>query len=1250
MSKKFLSGAIALTVAAAAFASPQFIAHRFEIFKSAPVSQGEIIFLGNSITNFHNWNEAFARPADAPLGEQLIGNRGVSDGRAYQWKENVQVILDAPVKPAKVFICIGTNDLNLNIAPATVANDIRAIIRHIQVASPQTEIYLESILPRSGATNARVALCNALLAPLAEEMGVSFIDLSETMKNVPAGGEWSYEGLHPKAHGYRLWTRQIAPQVGLECVYGDGTQVNGPLAGCVPVVKANQYSLFPVESDDILVVSDAWGDGVLWHELVGNHNVKNRSTGSGNLSFDQAKQWLELTLTHSPEIQKTPRAIVLGWGIGEVYAGTFNAATYKQHVIDLAAYAEELAPGSQIILCQVPALNANSETNVAAANAALAEISGYPVVNLIDEGITADAWAENSDASLCLKAPGCVRIAQALSKTLNATLGEGTATPVATADFNAFYANRNRRIEIGKAYNSLYQYSHVRNSLAGAAAIKQLEDDYLATSKTFTDADVAAARELASTTLSSIPVTLDAGKRYRLTLSNTAESKATRDGRSLTDTDGVPTSTNAEPSMSVGNDLWEITTRADGTFDIKNARSGRYLTAGASVTLSDDLPETGWNITPSDYRSGSYYNIYTTTPNCQLHILSEGSVTNWSGGTAPNKTDGGCAFDIIEFTGTYVDPGDAPVESGWYEIKSRQLDKYIVTVDNVYRQNANNAYSLKYTDAAPADETRAWVYIEVLNNATYFRASNGFYVGSNGCNYLAGYNMLTDGLFNIDGNYVLRRFSPWDGLVNDPLNTEAPYVGASGRDDARIHDFKRVSDTRLANYDLWSVTITATNPTNEFRDHSRLTCNGVTVYNGGTLFLPKGTTLSAADLTVIPAEGQTQGAETPSIFIDDANKTVAVDFSGGLSSGWHSIVLDSYVSGGRADVTGWTNTVVSEQRNNLITADSYMPQSGQSRRYHVAVHSVDAERPAASFFKVIKGNGTVSVRSINGHYIGSEGSGSRDNYDAQAADTDNPMMKTIGWVVWNGSGLTNKPTADHYALGRFGESKSNFLFAPVNLDDFDVYSVNIIGEDHASSLENDVRVTYNGQGNKGIDAVYGDGAFFVEHGTPVTAASFTVPAHRDNANPLVTLSGNVLTVDYNKTADDTPDPVVTDLVFLPENPSIEKGKSATVTVTVLPAEAAGTELEWSSANDAVATVANDGTINAVSVGSTEITVTALDSARFSKSFTVTVTETSAIVEIAAESPAAEIFDLQGRRVGRATRGIYIVNGKKICVK
>ncbi len=50
-------------------------------------------------------------------------------------------------KPAKVFLMIGTNDLDREKSVTEVRDKIGEILEFIQKKSPQTKVYLQSVLP-----------------------------------------------------------------------------------------------------------------------------------------------------------------------------------------------------------------------------------------------------------------------------------------------------------------------------------------------------------------------------------------------------------------------------------------------------------------------------------------------------------------------------------------------------------------------------------------------------------------------------------------------------------------------------------------------------------------------------------------------------------------------------------------------------------------------------------------------------------------------------------------------------------------------------------------------------------------------------------------------------------------------------------------------------------------------------------------------------------------------------------------------
>ena len=104
----------------------------------------------------------------------------------------------------------------------------------------------------------------------------------------------------------------------------------------------------------------------------------------------------------------------------------------------------------------------------------------------------------------------------------------------------------------------------------------------------------------------------------------------------------------------------------------------------------------------------------------------------------------------------------------------------------------------------------------------------------------------------------------------------------------------------------------------------------------------------------------------------------------------------------------------------------------------------------------------------------------------------------------------------------------------------------------------------------------------------------------DDADTTCNICGYVRTV--------TPGNVlVTGVALNKTSTSISVGNSETLTATVAPGNAANKALKWASSDEDVATVAPDGTVTAIKVGTATITATAADGSGKSAVCTVTVT-------------------------------------------
>jgi len=184
---------------------------RLTLFEKLPDTKGEIIFLGNSITDGGEWCEL--------LGNPKAKNRGISgdttDGVLFRLSEVTRS------KPAKVFLLIGINDLSRGVSKDTVFSNICKIADLIRKDSPRTKIYIQSILPVSDSfglfknhTNKTddVIWINSQLKTWCSKENVGFVDLYSRFKMADSdrlNPQLSNDGLHLTGDGYLLWVEII---------------------------------------------------------------------------------------------------------------------------------------------------------------------------------------------------------------------------------------------------------------------------------------------------------------------------------------------------------------------------------------------------------------------------------------------------------------------------------------------------------------------------------------------------------------------------------------------------------------------------------------------------------------------------------------------------------------------------------------------------------------------------------------------------------------------------------------------------------------------------------------------------------------------------------------------------------------------------------------------------------------------------------------------------------------------------------
>ena len=188
---------------------------RASLFEQLPVTHEDIIFVGNSITNGGEWTELFHN--------QHVKNRGISGDICMGVYDRLPSILSG--SPSKIFLMIGINDLGRGTSPDSIVSQTDSILGKIQKESPETTIYLQSILPVNesfgmfeGHTRHReiIAPLNLRLKQLTEKRNVTYIDLYShfvmpgTSKMDPA---YSNDGLHLMGAGYIKWAELVKPYI-----------------------------------------------------------------------------------------------------------------------------------------------------------------------------------------------------------------------------------------------------------------------------------------------------------------------------------------------------------------------------------------------------------------------------------------------------------------------------------------------------------------------------------------------------------------------------------------------------------------------------------------------------------------------------------------------------------------------------------------------------------------------------------------------------------------------------------------------------------------------------------------------------------------------------------------------------------------------------------------------------------------------------------------------------------------------------
>ena len=177
---------------------------KLSMFEAMPVRDSSIIILGNSIIEGANWSELF--------GNDRIINRGISADVTQGVIDRMDEIIRH--QAAKLFIAIGTNDISRSIPIETILANYKVILKRMMEDSPNTKVYIQSVLPVAvepgsmySHNNEGILTLNKALVKLCKENSITYINLSPHFANEQGKlkAEFTNDDLHLLGSAYLHW-------------------------------------------------------------------------------------------------------------------------------------------------------------------------------------------------------------------------------------------------------------------------------------------------------------------------------------------------------------------------------------------------------------------------------------------------------------------------------------------------------------------------------------------------------------------------------------------------------------------------------------------------------------------------------------------------------------------------------------------------------------------------------------------------------------------------------------------------------------------------------------------------------------------------------------------------------------------------------------------------------------------------------------------------------------------------------------
>lgn len=744
----FLAAVMLLAGLQVAHADDAFRKHRYDSWKVMTLPKDAIVFAGNSITDMHGWTEAFGN-------NPSIINRGNSGGYSYEVLANVESWVR--FKPAKVFIKIGTNDLGTNRTEQSIAENIEKTVKIIRRESPNTLIYLQSILPArdQGYKNLKtIEATNKLIKAIADKTdNTTYVDLYSKLGGIRSGKPYSLDNLHLEAYGYKIWVDEIKKYVGLESSYPENTKDIQQDMGLPTAhgMRATYFSVLPTLSTDVLFFGDEMVKNGEWNELLHNQNVKNRGSwwGYGG-AIGTVSKFVDATFANNDKGVKRekPAKILLYTGTEDVNNANNALATIETNYAALIAKLKEKAPHTPIALVSLmPTAQANARIkdfnawlkSKAEADADLTYVDIYTA-------LATETGAANSKYFVgnYLYGTGYVVAARELAKFIGGctVISDEEALKLKEVfEARTTLNNTINAFESVKVGNALGEYSEeaVKDL---KAKVKDME--VLLAKENATIDELKTMAKDAETVLNNLKAKINVPNEQNVAGKQFAICTPLRGNLYAYANNGGVCATSS--NMGYATYRWILEKRNDNTYNIKNQGTGTYMNPAAAhnsqIKLTDKVPNAGWTI---EYAASVGLYIVRSAETCELNSTTQGGnpIFNWygDGKKAQNRADAGCQWLFTDVTNVEIEKEPTPIHVVMGTAQEGAADiaeGHIYTITNhqkdgvcypFYTDNKTLCVGSKNALAAKSYGNRAKFVAEKKGNAFAFKnVETGYYL------------------------------------------------------------------------------------------------------------------------------------------------------------------------------------------------------------------------------------------------------------------------------------------------------------------------------------------------------------------------------------------------------------------------------------------------------------------------------------------------------------------------------------------